>query len=70
MTRIVQTCEDNIMTPRKGTILYLTDDQRRRLDQLAMRLDRPRMRVIREAVDDLLARYERQEVARGNSPQV
>lgn len=58
------------MRARRGTILYLTDDQRTRLDRLAKQLDRPRMRMIREAIDDLLARYERQEVPIGNCPKV
>ena len=54
------------MTHRKATILYLTADQRARLDALAQRLDRPRMRVIREAIDAILKRYEAREVRRGN----
>jgi predicted transcriptional regulator len=46
------------MTAKKATILRLSAQQRARLDQLAKRLDRSRMQLMREAIDALLARYE------------
>ena len=55
------------MKARQATILRLTAQQRARLDRLAKRLDRPRTQLMREALDDLLARYERREVADGHS---
>jgi predicted DNA-binding protein len=49
-------------TKRKATILRLSAEQRARLDRLARQLDRPRMQLIREAIDVLLSRYARREV--------
>jgi predicted transcriptional regulator len=50
------------MTAKKATILRLNAQQRARLDQLARRLDRPRTQLMREAIDALLARYQRRGV--------
>ncbi|HEX5461434.1 MAG TPA: ribbon-helix-helix protein, CopG family [Steroidobacteraceae bacterium] len=47
------------MTTRKATILRLSPQQLARLDQLAKRLDRTRAQLMREAIDVLLARYDR-----------
>jgi predicted DNA-binding protein len=55
------------MTAKKATILRLNTRQRERLDQLAQRLDRPRMQLMREAIDALLARYERKAVPNGRA---
>ena len=47
------------MLAKKATILRLNAEQRARLEQLAKKLERPRMQLIREAIEALLARYER-----------
>jgi predicted transcriptional regulator len=40
----------------------LHPDMRARLDDLARRLDRPRARLVREAIAELLAKYDRKAV--------
>ena len=54
-------------TTRQATIVRLSAPQRARLDRMAKRLDRPRVVLMREALDEYLARCERKEVPRGTS---
>ena len=52
-------------TKERTTIVRLSASQRAQLDRMAKRLNRPRVVLIREALNDLLSRYERREVRDG-----